>query len=176
MREFSRADAAKAAQAVASLPEALRAEANESVASSMAQTSPQNAISYLNQLGPNERSSSAYKDVASSWMRSSWPETEAWWRSLPAEDTTARSGALAAISGKLYESDPSGSGQLVGAISAIPDINLRYKAMETLIGAMAKKDPEAARALVAEPGMKLPSYASQALQQRIASSIRNPNR
>lgn len=162
---LSAIDPLAAAREIERLPVGSRSEAHGKVAAGIASTSPERAVSYLETLPPEQTTAEAYRISVRAWSAGQWQDALAWWRELPAEPSTARDGALAAIASRLYREDPSSAAALVQQIATISDQALRLTALESLVETMAKSDYEAAVNLARQPGMELPEYSTEKLLQ-----------
>ena len=170
--QMSLADPAAAAKEVARLPEGQRATVNSWIADQIAETSPREAVAFLDGLPPEAKDLTAYRSTVSSWVNSQAEAALEWWQQLPPGDTSARRGALPALAGRLYQADPSAASQVVDMIGALPEASERSDAAYNLIVVVAQTDKQAARGLVNAPGLKLSETERGSLKEMLGSDLK----
>lgn len=173
---LSSIDPLAAAREIDRLPDESRPEAHGKVAAGIAATSPSGAINYLDALPLEEVTALAYRDSMAAWSAGQWEDARTWWQGLPAEASAARDGALASISGKLYEADPTSVAGLVDQIATISDQNLRLTALSNLLRPMAKDNHDAALEWANKLTKDLPAHHAATLQQQVESARREGGR
>ncbi|WP_035608293.1 hypothetical protein [Haloferula sp. BvORR071] len=146
-------DPAFATAAANRLTEAQRRKLSETIAS---KEQADRAVTFLQQMPAAEQDIALYQQALERWSPGGLVQVNDWWSRLTDQDGVARSAALSMMSGRIYSSDPATGQRLIGEIGQIPDEGLRMQAFQNLITGMASKDPQAAQALAAQPGMELP--------------------
>jgi len=138
--EWARQDPQSALKWASSLTSG-KAEAISSVLGELAKSDPEKAATMLNQLDPEDRAN-AYSVIAGRYAARDFNAAEAWIRTLPQERQPE---ALAAAIEGLAASSPAAA---LAQLDRMPDGDAKDGIIPTVVGPLARTDPQAAANLI----------------------------
>lgn len=165
--EIAKADPEMAMQEVAGLPPKLRARTHGTIAQAMTANNPAEAVRYLDSVPAEERDDYGYQSCLASWVSQNREQAREWWSNLPEDDNVRRKAALNAMAGEIYGADPSSRPWIMKEVGGLSNVNERSRVFSSLIFGIAQQDPEAAQALIDNPGMEISDSAIRNANQQV---------